>query len=149
MQTEVLTEHLICDVDKKERRGEEKEATWRAALTLLKTMHLISVLRPRMSAWPNMENSCYGTKPHCAMREAECTGDVGLWVLMHCGSACVVLYFITKSVVLEAGWAGCIRTHAVLRLVSPKRCLNKRIEGDWLIIGCSWKVIYYSFNWFS
>ena len=99
---------------------------------VVKTMHLTSVPRPHMSAWPNVEKSCYGTKPCCAMRESSCIGDVSLRVLMLCGSVCVVLSLSTDSVILEVGGAGRLSTHTALRLLSPKWCLNKRICSKYI-----------------
>lgn len=83
------------------RRGER--GYLKGSFHIVKTVHLISVPRPHTSAWPNVEKSCYGTKPYCAMREGSCIGDVSLCVLMLCGSVYVVLSLSTDSVILEVG----------------------------------------------
>lgn len=45
---------------------------------IVKSVHLTSVLRPQVSAWPNVEKNCYGIKPYCAMREHSHIGDANL-----------------------------------------------------------------------
>lgn len=112
------------------RRGES--GYLKGSSHIVKTVHLTSVPRPHMSAWPSMEKSCYGTKSCCAMSESSCIGDVSLCVLMRCGSVCLVLSLSTDSVILEVGEAGCLRTHTALRLASPQCCLNKRISSKYI-----------------